>query len=321
MPMALYFVKCMPNRSSCLSPFALKHGWEPTKLFQLLYKGWVPQDLGPIELEQWVAENAETVQRLRDQAVANMQTCSGTRKASWDKKAQVREIAKGDQVYMRKSGTNTKLTESWAGPYTVVKKNSPLSYRISTGDLTIPSVHVQLLKKYTPREQQSSVRMVTTVLEPDTESDSMNNQYTEVSLSGVAQAESRDKDVKEWEDEFSDILTKEPGLTNLIEFKIDTGDNPPICQGSYSTPQGLMGSIKKELKWLLDKGYIRESTSSWASPMVTFWKPDGSARICIDFKAINTVTTPLPFYMPRVEEVLEQLGKSKVLSKLDLTKG
>ena len=111
----------------------------------------------------------------------------------------------------------------------MVKKNLPLSYRISTGDRTIPSVHVQLLKKYTPREQQSSVRRVTTVIEPDTESDSMNNQYTQVSLSGVAQAESRDKDVKEWEDEFSDILTKEPGLTNLIEFKIDTGDHPPIC--------------------------------------------------------------------------------------------
>ena len=55
--------------------------------------------------------------------------------------------------------------------------------------------------------------------------------------------------------------------------------------------------------------------------MVTMRKPDGMARICIDFKAINAVATPLPFYMPRVEEVLEQVGRSKVLSKLALTKG
>ena len=82
-----------------------------------------------------------------------------------------------------------------------------------------------------------------------------------------------------------------------------------------------MDSVNKELKWLLDKGYIKESTSSWASPMVTVRKPDGSARICIDFKAINAVTTPLPFYMPRVEEVLKQVGKSKVILKLDLTNG
>ena len=45
--------------------------------------------------------------------------------------------------------------------------------------------------------------------------------------------------------------------------------------------------------------------------MVTVRKPDGSARLCVDFKKINEVTTPLPFYMPRVEEVLEAVGRSK----------
>ena len=64
----------------------------------------------------------------------------------------------------------------------------------------------------------------------------------------------------------------------------------------------------------------QESTSSCVSPMVTVRKPDGSARLCIDFNAINAVTAPLPFYMPRVEEVLEGVGKSCVISKINLTK-
>ena len=38
-PMALYFLHCTPNRSAGLSPFLLKHGWEPTTPLQLLYKG------------------------------------------------------------------------------------------------------------------------------------------------------------------------------------------------------------------------------------------------------------------------------------------
>ena len=54
--------------------------------------------------------------------------------------------------------------------------------------------------------------------------------------------------------------------------------------------------------------------------MVTIRKPDGTARLCIDFKAINAITEPIPFYMPRVEEVLESVGKSCVICKLDLTK-
>ena len=265
-----------------------------------------------------MAENVERIQRIRDKAVVNMSAGSGARKAAWDKKAQVRQFEKGDRVYLRKSGTTTKLTESWAGPYTIVKWNSPLSYKVNTRDRTIASVHVQLLKQYTPRE---GVRRATTVLEPDADTDSMEHQYTEVTLSGEVETDTKEEDVKQWESEYSDILTKDLGLTNLAEFKIKTGDHPPICQGPYNIPQSLVDSVNKELKWLLDKGFIRESTSSWASPMVTVKKPDGSARICIDFKAINAITTPLPFYMPWVEEVLEHVGKSKVISKLDLTKG
>ena len=106
----------------------------------------------------------------------------------------------------------------------------------------------------------------------------------------------------------------------MAELTIDTGTHGPIVQRLYNTPLSLRESVDKEIDWLLSRGYIRESQSHWASPMVTVRKPNGSARICIDFKKINAITTPLPFYMPRVEEVLEQVGRSRVLSKLDLSK-
>ena len=111
------------------------------------------------------------------------------------------------------------------------------------------------------------------------------------------------------------------GLTSLVEFGIDTVDSRPIAQRLYNTPLGLRDRVDREIDWLLAQGYIRESDNQWASPMVTVKKSDSSACICVDFKRINSVTTPLPFYMPRVEEVLEQVGRSKVISKLDLSKG
>ena len=110
-------------------------------------------------------------------------------------------------------------------------------------------------------------------------------------------------------------------MTTLVDIRIDTGDNKPIAQRHYNTPLSLRDSVDKEIDWLLAQGYIRESESQWASPMVTVKIPDGSARICVDFKRINTVIIPLPFYMPRVEEVLEQVGTSKVICKLNLSKG
>ena len=109
--MALYFLRCTPNRASGLSPFVLKHGQEPTTPLQLLYKGWVQQELGPVDLEEWVAVNAERVQKLRDQAVVNMSACSEERKKIWDKRAKTREFEKGDLVYMRKSGIIASFTK------------------------------------------------------------------------------------------------------------------------------------------------------------------------------------------------------------------
>jgi len=59
-------------------------------------------------------------------------------------------------------------------------------------------------------------------------------------------------------------------------------------------PLSLRESVEKELDWLLEKCYIRKSNRQWASPMMTVKKPDGSARICVDFNHIHSVTTPPP---------------------------
>ena len=67
--MCLHFMHCNPHRSAGISPFLLKHSWEPVTPLQFLYKGWVQISLGMVDLEQWVIENIERVQNLRDQAV------------------------------------------------------------------------------------------------------------------------------------------------------------------------------------------------------------------------------------------------------------
>ena len=96
----------------------------------------------------------------------------------------------------------------------------------------------------------------------------------------------------------------------LAEFSIDTGECSPIAQRPHNTPLSLRDSADREMDWLIDQGYIRPLDSPWASPMVTVKKPDKTARLCVDHKRINEVTTPLPFYMPRLEEQLTGPGGS-----------
>ena len=55
--------------------------------------------------------------------------------------------------------------------------------------------------------------------------------------------------------------------------------------------------------------------------MIPVKKPDGRICVCVDFRRLNAVTHPLSCYMPMLEELLNCIGLSTVISKLDQSKG
>ena len=72
---------------------------------------------------------------------------------------------------------------------------------------------------------------------------------------------------------------------------------------------------------MLNAGNIEELTSEWASPIVLVRKKDKSLRICVDYRKLNAVSQMEPYPMPRIEELLDRLGKASYLTTLDLAKG
>ena len=88
--------------------------------------------------------------------------------------------------------------------------------------------------------------------------------------------EDRQKDIDEWEREFSDTFTEEPGLTRLVELAMETENSTPIAQRPYNTPVMLRERVEEEIKWLMGN---KRSTSEWASPIVMVRKPNGRVRL------------------------------------------
>ena len=177
-----------------------------------------------------------------------------------------------------------------------------MSYGIDAGDRKIPTVHIQLIKKYNRDHDKPRVGRVTSVFERDSSEDDILDRYSEVTASGNELEEQQAQDIRNMEERYSDILTKEPGLTKLTEFSIETGQNEPIFQRAYNTPAALRESIDREIDWLLDKEFITPSSSPWSSPMVTVREPDGTARLCVDLKR----STPLPDKCPFICPVLRR---------------
>ena len=79
--------------------------------------------------------------------------------------------------------------------------------------------------------------------------------------------------------------------------------------------------MSQQLDQMLTMGVIQPSESPWASSVVLVRKKDGSLRFCVDYRKLNSVTKPNVFPMPRINDMLDQLGKSKYFSTLDLAAG
>nr|GEX22856.1 putative reverse transcriptase domain-containing protein [Tanacetum cinerariifolium] len=73
-------------------------------------------------------------------------------------------------------------------------------------------------------------------------------------------------------------------------------------------------------KELLEKGFIRSSSTPWGAP-VLFMKKDGSFRMYIDYRKLNKLTVKNRYPLSRIDDLFDQLQGSSVYSKIDLRSG
>lgn len=64
-------------------------------------------------------------------------------------------------------------------------------------------------------------------------------------------------------------------------------------------------------------GVVQPSNSPWASPVVLVKKKDEALRFCIDYRGLNSVTKLDQHPLPRIDDLLDQMGKSHYFTTLD----
>ena len=81
---------------------------------------------------------------------------------------------------------------------------------------------------------------------------------------------------------------------------------PPIGQ-MYSMSDSELAKVRKWIEENMSKGFIRNSSSSCASPILFVKKKDGSLTLCVDYRALNDITKKDRYPLPRIDETLNQI--------------
>lgn len=114
-------------------------------------------------------------------------------------------------------------------------------------------------------------------------------------------------------------------VNNFYKQKLRLKDDNPVYAKNYRLPKTQKQEIEKQVQKLLDNELIEPSTSSFNSPLIVVPKKSTNGekkwRMCVDFRMLNKNLIPDKFPLPRIDDILDSLGRAKYFSCLDLFSG
>ena len=313
LPFAMFVLRSAPNKDSSFSPYQLVYGHRVRTPLDILHQGWAELEFSELDTGEWSDWLVDRLEVWHELHRERSKKAGEKRKVAYDRGTVDRKLEKGDKVLCRIPGIIAKLKEAWHGPYLVEEKTSPVNYRVKVGKGKAKVLHVNNLKKFYEREE--NVFRLALVAEDWSEDEVIGTKMSG-SCGEIGKAE-----IEELKRSFPEVFSDLPGKTSVCALSIETGTEAPRGSHPYRIPDKLKEGVRAEVEKLVEMGIVVPSRSPWASPIVPVPKRDGSVRVCIDYRKLNEIKIADPYYMATLDEILERVGDSMVMSKLDLSKG
>ena len=182
-----------------------------------------------------------------------------TQKRLYDFRSSKRRLEVGDKALVLLPTPGSKLEVCWQGPFKVTKVlKDGLNYELDTGKTHKQhrTYHINLLRKWQSRDEIAALVMpespeMSLPHERDVPQFTSEETWEDVVIS-YELSEPQKIQVKKLLQEYADVFSGNPNVTNAAIHQIDTGDSSPIRCSPYKVPQRLESEVNKEIDKMLE---------------------------------------------------------------------
>lgn len=331
-PFALFATRETVQESLGFSPFELVFGHSVRGPLKLLQETLLNSD-EETGLVAYVEQFSNRIYHAFNHVKDNLLQAQKRMKGYYDVKARSRCFHPGDKVLMLTQLSGQPLSAKYTGPYQVLDKISDVTYLVKTPDRrkTQRLCHINMLKPYVVREEQTDIRPVSAIKTVETpppkfkktiiESKLQNTEALKNLNDKLAHLDSGEQTsikglIYDHVNLFSDVPNKTTLVTHDVVLKDD--NVKPVKQHPYRVNPIQLEHIRKEIDYMLSNDIITHSNSDWSSPCVLVPKSDGSLRFCVDYRKLNQVTKTDSYPIPRIDDLIDRVSTANYVTKIDL---
>ncbi|GJV10246.1 putative reverse transcriptase domain-containing protein [Tanacetum coccineum] len=270
-----------------------------------------------------IRETTEKIIQIKNRLL----TARSRQKSYTDVRRKPMEFDVGDMVMLKVSpwkgvirfGKRGKLSPRYVGPFKIIERIGPVAYRLELPEkLRGIALHRRDLADNDAviicgkKEVHIPIKNRTLVVKGDSNSSR---------LKVISCIKARKYIERGCHLFLAHVTEKEKSEKRLEDVSVILPGAAPVARAPYRLAPSEMKELSEQLKELLEKGFIRPSSSPWGAPVLFVKKKDGSFRMCIDYRKLNKLTVKNRYPLLRIDDLFDQLQGSSVYSKIDLRSG
>jgi hypothetical protein len=360
LPFIMWALREAPNETTGVPPYLIVYNRLPSGPLAILKESWLGNRDLPVSLgkkaEDFLRELKENLEAAHAYVDEHTRAAQHKYVHYHNLRTRSKKFVVGEKcLILQPDSTASRVFSKWRGPAEIVEIKSPDSYIVELDGKRM-HIHANYLRHFNVRVDQLTCNRTqllhlfdvqltcndcAIIYEDDVDFGDVN--FVEPSLFEADQCQllpsqvidrsmlahlktDRQQQLLNLLDEYAACFSETPGLCTLVMHTIPTTPEfVPKRLRAYRVPENLKAEVDRQIAELLRLGFITESNSPMASPVVAVLKrssgSSGSVRLCVNFQYLNRYTLPDQIPLPNISEVVQKIGKARFISSFDATSG